>query len=317
MCTIKNLYKKNYIHRYDYDGILPCFNYKDFPDLHNEKIAIFTPLRNRIQAHLFYYNNFKKNDIVIFAHGIGAGFKSYFAEINKLAKNGYRVLAYDCVGCDESGGENICSITEAIVDLNECISYVKTNRNFTKCRIHIVGHSWGAYAAGCVLNIQDYIDSVTLISCAINCYNMLRYTLKNKPDFVFKRMLKFESKYDEKYAKLKIIDALKCTKSRILLIHSKDDPVFPFDENAGFLMKNINKDEVKFLVINGRQHNPNYSDNACKKVNELISEYTAILKNKKYSKNEKIKILSKYSLPEITEQDDYIWEKIFANIKGK
>ena len=86
---------------------LKYFTADDFEDLDYEKIEFKSNKGQILRGNIYTNKKVKEKDIkglLVFVHGMGAGHLSYTTEINTLAKNGYKVLAYDNTGTCASEG---------------------------------------------------------------------------------------------------------------------------------------------------------------------------------------------------------------------
>ena len=207
------IYKKAFINRYDDDKIIFYYSYKDFPGLNAKPIEFKTPQGYLIKGNIYSYENHDKDDLVIFCHGLGGGHRSYMREIELLCSRGYEVLSYDNVGCWESEGESIRGLSEAVNDLVSCLDFLAGSYNLKDRKLHIIGHSWGGYAAGNILNFRrKNIKSVTVISgfASVNTIIFGGYGGKMK---IFKNaILRFERKANPDYADCCSVDAFRDTR---------------------------------------------------------------------------------------------------------
>ena len=120
MNPVSALYKKLFIHRYDDEGYKYFFTAKDFPSLHADEFALYSPQHNRLEAVLYYYDGFDEDSIVVFCHGIGEGHLQYTKEIEELCKAGFLVLAFDITGCAASSGKDIRGLSQSLCDM-DCV----------------------------------------------------------------------------------------------------------------------------------------------------------------------------------------------------
>jgi hypothetical protein len=115
---------------------------------------------------------------------------------------------------------------------------------------------------------------------------------------------RYEKKIEPKYYPIDNFEYVKKTSNKLLFIPSKDAPVV----NYAAAMKPVleaNNPNIQILTVDGRGHNPNYSDNAAKTVTEVFG------KNYKLKKDEdKKKLMENLDPWTITEQDPEIFKKI-------
>ena len=76
----------------------------------------------------------------------------------------------------------------------------------------------------------------------------------------------------------------------------------------------ISNDNVKYLHMEGKQHNPTYTDEAVK----YLAEFNATAKKakkKKLSKEKRELIKKSFDFKKMTEQDGEVWRVIFDFLK--
>lgn len=317
MSIIINQYKKLLVHRYDDDHIVKYLSYKDFNGLKCEEISFKTKEENVIKGAFYFYEGFNEEELVILCHGLGGGHTSYMREIEFLCKKKYRVLSYDNTGCFNSSGKDIRGFSESLNCLSSVLSFIENHDCLKKLKLHIIGHSWGGFTASNIYAFHSKnIYSICAISPFISIEVILNDFMKGKFKFVQRKCLKYEKQVNEKYALSSALNALKDTKANVLIIHSKDDPIVPFETNTKVLMNNINNKNVKFLIVDNKGHNPNYKKEASKYMNETFATYNKLIKEKKLSSFEdKKRYMEEKDLFKMTEQDEEIWEEIINNMK--
>jgi len=315
MGLLTHLYKKMFIKRYDDDGIVKYFSYTDFPELEAKPIEFYTPEQNHIKGYIYSYANPDKEHLVIFCHGIGGGHRSYMREIETLARAGLEVVAYDNTGCFESTGENIRGFTEALNCLVSCINFLKENKYLKNRKLSVVGHSWGGYIAGNILNYYKGIHSISVISGFVSLKVFTDLTNK----LLTRSVYRFEKKANPQYVDSSSLDAFKTTNANVLIVHSKDDDIVKYDVGAGYLQKYLEpKPNIKYLILDGKKHEPQYTKEASKYFYSFFEEYPVLIKKKVLkTKEDRIAYVNKFDFWKMTEQDKEVWDEIIKNIKQK
>lgn len=309
-------YKNTTIKRYDDSHLIKYFDYTDFPSLNRSPIEFKTKQGNKIQGYFYSYPNYKEDHLVIFCHGIGGGHRSYMREIEFLCKNGYRVLSYDNIGCFESEGKNIRAMSESINDLHCVLLTLKEKNLLDGIKVSLIGHSWGGHAVSNILSYYKDIYSITCISGYSSHKLFINYCLKNKYAFIGKAIQKYEDKQNKDYSRAYSYDAVKDTKTKVLFIHSKDDPVVPLCTSAFEYKDRINNPNVRFLLVDNKKHNPNYTIDAVNYMNECFGTYNKLCKEKKLkSFKEKKEYMNQFEWYRMTEQDPEVWSEIFKELK--
>lgn len=317
------IYKKNFVHRYDDDHIIKYFSYKDFKDMDAKAVEFRTPQGLLIRGNIYSYPVeklapiYRKKDLVIFCHGLGGGHRSYMREIECICREGYEVLSYDCIGCWESEGTDIRGVSESVNDLISCIDYVSSADGLKDRSIHVMGHSWGGFAAGNILNFRrDNIKSITVISgfASIDTLTDAGFGGKLKP---FKKyIMRFERKANGELADCCSVDALKNTDAKALLIHSRDDQMAAISTGLDYVRARVSNPNVEYLEVDGKFHNPNYTEDAVNYMRQTFGEYEALVHSKKLKTfDQKKAYMADKDFVRMTEQDEKIWSKIFSHME--
>ena len=71
---------------------------------------------------------------------------------------------------------------------------------------------------------------------------------------------------------------------------------------------------VRFILVNGKGHNPNYTEEAVKYLGEFSRARAKLLKNKKATGEDKERFVSSFDWDKMTLQDEAIWKEIFAHL---
>lgn len=301
-------YIKFFVHRYDKQVGIPYYSASDFIGLKEENHKFTNTDNIDIAYFYYYYDNYQKDKIVLFCHGMGPGHTAYMAEINELAKAGYKVLTLDYRGCDKSGGDYLKSLnkpTRDVIDLLNCLKI--------KEEIVLVGHSLGGYTALNVINLRNDIHKAVILSGFIEMPSLLMKFVPNK--FILNRILHFEKKIEPKYYGIDNISYLKETKDEILYIQSTDDGMVPYDIGLK-VVESIDNAHIHTIKLNDRKHNPNYTYDAITYMNDVFGKYNQLVKDKKIKTDEdRINYFKDVSLPKLVEQDSEIIKSIVDFIK--
>ena len=319
MGLVSAIYKKAFVKRYDDDGIVHYFSYRDFPGLNALPVSFRTPQNLLIRGYLYSYSPVSRpGELVVFCHGMGGGHRSYMREIELICRRGYEVLAYDNIGCWESEGKDVRGLSEGINDVVSALDFVYADDGLKDRKIHVIGHSWGGFSAGNVLNFrQKNIVSVTVISGFASIFQCSRAGFGAQMKMLIKQILKYERTVNPDYADACWTDCMKDTKVRTLLIHSTDDGMADFSTGLGYVRSNIDNPAVKYLEVSGKFHNPNYTADAVTYMQQTFGMYEALIKDKKLRTTEEKKAyMDSRDWLRMTEQDPVIWDAIFRNMEG-
>jgi len=114
--------------------------------------------RNRLQG--FVYGMENDNGLVVISHGLGGTADAYFPLIMFFVDNGWRVFAFNNTGVAGSEGRNMRGLSQAVIDLDAALAFVRRTSAFDGLPVMIVGHSMGGYAASAVLNFGHDVRAV-------------------------------------------------------------------------------------------------------------------------------------------------------------
>ncbi len=302
MGLVSKIYQKRMLHRYDKDGFTPYLSSEDFPGLNKETHSFINSLGVEISYFYYYYKDYNPNLIILFLHGLGPGHTAYIREIETLAKMGYKVLTLDYMGCDSSKGEKMPSLNEPTRDVDELLNLLKL-----KTEVVVIGHSLGGYTTYNIMNIRDELHKAVVMSGFLRPDIVLNYLMKVK---VFsKAIARYEKKVEPKYFPIDNYKYINETKDKLLIIHSEDDPVVNYHAALDPIVK-ANNSNIEIVTVNGRGHNPNYSDSAAKIVTEVFSKYYNLKKDE-----DKKALMEGQDVWAMTEQDPEIFNKIKSFIE--
>ena len=307
MGLVSYLYKNQFVCRYDKEVGFPYYSYSDFKGLNQEEYTFINSKGIEIHYFYFYYDSFKDDKIVLFLHGLAPGHAAYFAEIDALARRGFKVLTLDYSGCGDSKGKILGSINQPTRDVNELLDLLKIEKP-----IVVVGHSLGGYTSLNIINLRKEIKKAVILSGFLSAESIIGPIIKNK--FFSSRILKYEKKVYPEYYDLKNIDYLKTTDDDLFFIQSEDDSMIPYSVSLK-VSEEIDNKNIRTLKVQNRKHNPNYSDAAINYMNEVFGGYYSLLRQKKLKTDaEKINYFKDVSLSKLVEQDEEMFDQITAFI---
>lgn len=307
MGLVSYLYKKHFVCRYDKEVGVPYYSTSDFKGLNEEAFSFVNSRGIELKYFYYYYNNYKDDKIVLFLHGLACGHYAYFAEIDALARRGFKVLTIDYTGCGDSKGKVLGSLNTPTKDVNELLDLLKLDKPLV-----LVGHSLGGYTSLNTISIRDEIKKAVIISGFLSVKTIGEALIKN--DFFVKRIVKYENKLYPEYKELNNANYLNKTTDDIFFIQSDDDAMVPY-RIALEVVEQIDNPHIKKLKMSNRKHNPNYTDSAVQYMNETFGNYYYLIKQKKIKTSEdKINYFKDVSLAKLVEQDEKLFDEIAAFI---
>ena len=314
---IVGMYKKTLLKRHDPDGTLYYFSKEDFPGLCSEEYSFPGHKGQRLAAYLYYRGEKRTDRLIMFEHGMGSGHAAYMQEINKITEQGYTVFTYDHTGTRCSEGENIGGFSQSLSDLDRAYRFVRSMPEYNTADISVIGHSWGGFSTMNIAAIHPEITHAVALAGFISPKAIQEQVFSGFLKFYRKAIFKSELDAFPDYAEFDARKSLKDTKTKVLIIHSKDDPTCHFDNHFGELKKVISDNEnVEFLELDGKGHNPNYTEDAVRYKDERMAVLRKMLKKKQLTTDEqKAAFVKSNDWVRMTKQDESVWNKIFDFIE--
>ena len=303
MGLIVNLYKNNFLQRFDKDPAIPYYSANDFPGLLCKENVFDNSLNIKVHYFVYSYKEYRQDKIILFCPGIGPGHTAYLSEIDYLCKNGFKVITLDYTGCGASEGERLPSVNQPTKDIIELLGRLDLQNE-----VILVGHSLGGYSALNVINLTNSIHKAVIISGFIDIASEMVGFVKLR--CLANKVKRFENKLNPEFKDINNWSYLKNTDNQLLFLHSIDDQMvnFKFNTQKVMAIKNTN---IKVLTYKGRKHNPNYSLEAVDYMNQSIGGYNYLVsKNELKTLEEKQAYFADKPISKMTEQDPKVWEEI-------
>ena len=310
MGILVNLYKKNFLQRYDVPEDLPLHaDSGEFPGLRCEPGSFRSSSGVEIRYFFFSYAEYDRGRVVLLCPGLGPGHRGYIAEIEALCRGGLRVLTLDYTGCGASGGERLPSCNAPTRDAVELLERLKL-----RGEIIPVGHSLGGYTALNLANLLPEVRRAVIISGFVGIADEMMGFVKLRP--LANRIKRFEQKLDPRYGRLDNRAYLAKTGDKLLWIHSTDDPVVNYEHNAGQVLR-IGNPNVRVLTVEGKKHLPQYTKEALRNMNRWLGEYNRLVREKKLNTpEEKQAYFADKPAAGMTEQDPAVIGEILRFLRG-
>ncbi len=315
---ILNIYKKNICVRCDGNPLLSYFGVSDFPGLRRIPFVFKGHIGQKLQGYFYTYSERDLERLIIFDHGMGGGHDSYMREIELLASRGYTVFAYDHTGCKESEGESTVGFSQSLSDLDCAVKALRAGE-YASARISVIGHSWGGFAAMNISALQPDIESCVVLAGFISPERIVEQFFPGILKFYRPAVMKLECEAHPLCSRIDARETLKSSSSRILYIASDDDPTVKKEYHYDTLHE-LFKDSgrVEFLLVHGKKHNPNYSDEAVAYLGKMSAALQAGIKKKAFKTPEDCESFrTSWDWRQMTEQDEKVWTGIFDFIEGE
>ena len=307
MGICSHVYVKRFVCRYDKEVGVPYYSVEDFEGLHREAYTFNNSKRIEIHYFFYYYDNYNQDKIILFCPGLGPGHASYMAEIETLAKRGYKVLTIDYTGCGESKGKHLGSMNFPTRDVNELLDYLKLDKE-----VILMGHSLGGFTSLKVLYLRKKIKKAVVLSPIISIEPMILRASKSK--FITYWVLRYERKVGKAYDKIDLPKYLGTLDKDVLFIQSVDDPMVPYKTSLK-LAEEANNPHIQIIKMKERKHNPNYTEAAVRYMAQVFGDFNRRVMDKKIANDqERINYFKDVSIARLTEQDQTLFDQIVAFI---
>lgn len=98
--------------------------------------------------------------LVIMRHGINSQHQDYLAIATALVDRGWKVFAYDAIGCGESDGDSVLGLPQSPLDVRAAVRFACDSGMADGMKVMLIGHSWGGYGVAGALDFPDVRDRV-------------------------------------------------------------------------------------------------------------------------------------------------------------
>ena len=292
------------------------FSSDDFPGLNIESISFQSSMGHTLCGYLYSYESHREGRLIVFDHGFGGGHRAYMREIEMLCRHGYKVFTYDHTGCMESGGETPNGLAQSLFDLNDCITMLKAHPGFQGDTISVMGHSWGAFSTMNIAALHTEISHAVAMCGFISVEIMIGTFFPGILKGYRRAVLELEKKSNPEFIKFNAVNTLRSAKTKALLIYSDDDKICSMLHYNTLKAELDGCENVKLLLVSGKGHNPNYTDDAVQYIAEFSKARAKIARNKKATKEDKAKFVASYDWRRMTEQDEKVWGEILKHLES-
>ena len=311
---ILHAYKKTAFARYDGDGLTEYFSPEDFPGLFCRELPFPSRLGHTLAGYLYSYQIPREGRLIVFDHGFGGGHRAYMKEIELLCRHGFLVFAYDHTGCMASGGAGTRGMSGSITDLDDCLSFLKSDARFAHLSLSVIGHSWGGYAAALSPALHPDLSHVVVLSGAISLRAIVRTFLGGLLAPYRRAVAKLERETNPNTAELNAAEVLKKTQAKVLCVYSENDHLIRAKLHYKPLKKALSgKAGAKLMLEKNKGHNPNYTEAAVAKLSAYLKEKALFRRERPHATDaEKAAFRARFDFHAMTEQDARVWNEIFA-----
>lgn len=311
---IVNLYKGMMHKRCDDTETVFYFSPEDFEGLGAEPYSFKASAGHTLKGYIYEYVSPNPHRLIVFDHGFGGGHRAYMKEIELLCRHGYRVLSYDHTGCMESGGDSPNGLAQSLCDLNDCIGAIKADERFKGLDISVMGHSWGAFSTLNISALHPEISHIVAMCGFVSVTEMMGTFFSGIMKGYRKPVLQLEKESNPVFFEYNAIKSLSSSNVKALLIYSEDDQMCR-KKHYDMLKSGLeDKENIKFMLVSGKGHNPNYTSEAVKYLGEFGKARAKLARNKKATAADKAAFVASYDWNRMTAQDEEVWKAIFDHL---
>lgn len=210
-------------------------------------------------AGCWYTKQMPHHALVVMAHGFGVGgHNSYMTVIDYFTSRGYVVLAYDATGCDNSDSRVVGSFVQGVADLDHAIKHAKTSQ-YNNLPIVLIGHSWGGYSVGSVLEYHPDVVACTMVSAVNSSSSQIvgsSYSKLGILSYLSSPLIVIcDHILAGKYGRSSCIRGMSKSNAHCMVIHSHDDKIVTFRHNYQPIFKaHHNRPNTQFIEFDDRGH---------------------------------------------------------------
>ena len=301
------------------DNALGLFYFRpeDFPGLRAKACDFKSRKGHDLKGFFYFYEGADPNRLVVFDHGMGNGHRAYMREIETLCKAGFLVYSYDHTGCMASGGKHIGGFAQSLGDLDDCIRSLKRENTLKNREICVVGHSWGGFSAMNIGALHPEVKKIVAMSGFVSVERIVKQMLGPLKGYA-PAIVAAEQRENPRYSRYNALESLEKTGAKVLLIYSEDDKTVHKQQHYDPLyIKFCDSDHVKFLLVNGKNHNPSYEARSVRYKDDFFARYTkAVKKGQLASPEARSEFMGRYDWWFMTNQDMEVWNGIFDHLNS-
>ena len=208
--------------------------------------------------------------LLVFAHGIGSGHEAYVNQLCWFVDQGWCVFAYDAAGSGDSPGDSTVGLVQSALDLNSALNYIEQDERLKDMPKVLLGHSWGGFAVGGVLNFDHDIKAAASLSGYAYPLEMLDQGAVNVLGKGGAALFRpFAHLYNQivfgKDAKLNAVDGINRTDIPFLALHGESDAFVLYSLGIISQQDQITNPDAEFYTISGdfAHHNDYFHSDAC------------------------------------------------------
>ncbi len=251
-----------------YDSFFPRYEKRDITTVFGEfdysrveeklmRTTFFFPSGSwKLQG--YFYPCCGAEKMVVVCHGMHAGSDDYLPFIAYFVQNGFAVFSYDCQGTYASEGDSSVGMCTPLVNLDHALNYIENDRQLSKYKLYLFGHSWGGFAATSVLSLHKNICGCAAVAPFNSGYTLIaekgeEYAGSLTDTLVGGFPKKFLDTYQEllfkNYTKLDAVKGINSIDVPVFIAHGDRDFVISFNYQSVISHKDeIRQNNVTYYV---------------------------------------------------------------------
>ena len=226
--------------------------FDDYADEYTRTAVEFTLDGKTLRGYVYGPEN-NDRGLVVFRHGIFSEHRDYLAMIMALVDKGWKVFAYDAIGCGESGGDNVVGMAQSAIDVHAALQFVKESGMAGNLPVALWGHSWGGYGVAAALNYGDDVFACVTMSGFNDPCDILYETsermlgglgVTQRPTLWLNNKLAFGNN-----ANLTGVDGINKSGIPVMIVHGTADTVVRYDTTGIIAQRDrITNDKVTYWI---------------------------------------------------------------------
>lgn len=192
--------------------------------------------------------------LLVFRHGIFTRHEDYLLLIEALVDKGWKVFAYDAIGCGASDGSSTIGFQQAPLDVVRALEFVEESHMADGLPVALIGHSWGAYGVAASLNFPTTAQACIALSGFADPVSIILesgedlvgpFAPTQAPTITLLNYIDFGNN-----AGLSAIDGINNANIPVLVIHGTTDTTVPYETTSIIAQRdNITNPLVEYVTI--------------------------------------------------------------------
>lgn len=254
-----------------------------------------------------------QDKIIVFFHGIGAGYEAYTKEIRLLAlKTQCPVVAFSLSGAGKSSGKKFSGIYPSLLETQIILNQLQLSPIGQNRDIYLVGHSLGGFIVSNVLTIKmlPQVKGIIALAAPNNFIDVFSDVMHATKALKILISLFFHIQY-RKYAKITTAKSISYNVVPTLMIHGTRDRVVAFTNSGQKYVDIANQHtHIRAIAYQGRGHNLYLTPDSEHALHEMLVKASQYQKNRKSQKAAADNFFNQIDYDEIGQDDEEIFTLI-------